>query len=105
MHSFKVSLCGKRKKIIRGKFKGHEGIVKNILGNKVEFELAAICKVIHIPLENLNIPKKDLEMAKGGSNNERGKGMTGITSKSHLRQNLMTPAHEPDNQFNSWGDN
>lgn len=104
MHSFKISLCGKRKKVIKGKYKGHEGIVRNILGTKVEFELAAECKVVHLPLNHLNIPAKDLDFNRGIENTERSKAMTGMSSKINMKHNMMTPAYEPDTQFNGWGE-
>jgi len=104
-HSFKISLCGKRKKVRRGKWKGHEGIVKNVTGKYASFELAAICKTVKIELSKLNIPKADLEMANGGSGGDRNRGQTGTTVQTGFKNNLMTPAYEPMNQFDEWGDN
>lgn len=48
-------LVGLRKKIIRGPYKGYEGIIKQINNNKVKFELSAQCKVVNIPLNYLNL--------------------------------------------------
>ena len=103
-HAFKISLCGRKKKVIRGKWKGHEGIVKNVFGNNAKFELAAICKTVSIPLKNLNIPKADLELGNGTFGAERNRGQTGTTVQTGMKNNLMTPAYEPMNQFDDWGD-
>lgn len=103
-HAFKVSLCGKRKKVRRGKWKGHEGVIKNVFGTNAKFELAAICKTVTIPLKNLNIPKADLEFASGAARTNVGRGQTALTAPTGLKGNLMTPAYEPANQFGGWGE-
>jgi hypothetical protein len=104
-HSFKISLCGKKKKVKRGKWKGYEGIIKNVSGTTAKFELSALCKTITIPLKNLNIPKADLEMANGAAGGNRERGQTGTTVQTGFKNGMMTPAYEPMNQFDEWGDN
>lgn len=103
-HSFKIALCGKKKKVRRGKWKGHEGIVKNVFGQNVKFELAAVCKTVTIPLKFLNIPKADLEMANGVVGLDRNRVNTATTGQTGFKNNFMTPAYEPMNQFDDWGD-
>jgi transcription elongation factor SPT5 len=104
-HSFKVSLCGKKKKVRRGKWKGHEGIIKNVFGKNAKFELAAICKTVTIPLEHLDIPKTELEIGTGAFVTDRNRGPTGTSVQTGFKNNMMTPAYEPMNQFDDWGDN
>ena len=104
-HSFKISLCGKKKKVRRGKWKGHEGIIKNVFGNNVKFELAAICKTVTIPLKHLNIPQNELDIGAGMFGTDRNRGPTGTSVQTGFRNNMMTPAYEPMNQFDDWGDN
>ena len=104
-YSFKVSLCGKKKRVKRGKWKGYEGIIKNISGQEAKFELSAICKTITIPLNYLNIPKMDLEIGSGLFNTDRARTQMGATTQSNMKQNMMTPAYEPINQFGDWGEN
>ena len=104
-HSFKISLCGKKKKVKRGKWKGHEGIIKNVSGNNAKFELSAVCKTITIPLKHLNIPQAELDIGTGNFGGERNRGQTGTTVQTGFKNNMMTPAYEPMNQFDDWGDN
>ena len=35
--NFKVSLCGKKKKVKKGKYKGYEGIIKNVFNGTWQF--------------------------------------------------------------------
>ena len=99
---FKVSLCGKRKKIRKGKYKGYEGIIRNVHGDHAKFELSAICKVISIPLKNLGIDPNQGEDADAGFGKPRD-----FARPDEDAQNMQTPAFDPNqekaaDEFDGW---
>lgn len=53
--AYKESLIGQKKKILKGEFKGYEGIVRSIVNERVMIELSAKNKTVNIPLNCLNI--------------------------------------------------
>lgn len=44
---------------MQGKWKGYEGVIKQVNETRANFELSAVNKVISIPLKDLNISFKD----------------------------------------------
>ena len=48
-------MIGKKKKIIKGQYKGFEGTIKGFSDNHVKFELSAQNKTVTIPFSCLNI--------------------------------------------------
>ena len=54
-NSVLTSLIGQTKKLIKGNYKGYEGIIKSIADNEVYFELSAMNRIVKVPLDHLNV--------------------------------------------------
>lgn len=93
--NFKVSLCGKKKKIKKGKYKGYEGIIKNVFGDHAKFELSAVCKVISIPLKHLGIDPNQGDMKNSAFANE-GEAKRNFDEYANMNTPALNPASRED---------
>ena len=91
----KIALIGQKKKVIKGKWKGYEGIIQSINDNIARVELSAKCKVESIPLKFLNISIEDKDTLGGVGN--IGTGRTSNYNKfSSPYKQFATPVYNPE---------
>ncbi len=93
----KIALIGQKKKIIQGKWKGYEGMIRSINDRSARFELSAKNKVITIPLDHLNIPYEDKKSLRI-SNKPDYPEKTSVYNKnsSPFAKQFATPVYNPD---------
>ena len=92
INNLKVALIGQKKKVIKGKWKGYEGIIQSISDKYVKFELSAKNKVVSIPLDCLNISVENKNVF---ISNEGGKRIETRNINSPYN-NMKTPVYNPD---------
>ena len=92
--NLKIALIGQKKRICKGKLKGHEGVIKSISDRVVKFELSAKNKIISIPLEFLNLSADSKNVF--ASNTDIGSKGHGMKDSYMGYQNMKTPAYNPN---------
>lgn len=94
--SMRISLIGQTKKIIKGVYKGYEGIIQSIIGNEVRFELSAERKVVKVPLDYLNINNAEREtIANAAMSHQRTPMFRNPASATFNMYTTGTPAYKP----------
>lgn len=88
------ALVGQKKKIVRGEWKGYEGVVRSIVGESVKFELSARSKVVTVPISSLNIVIEQREGARAGER-QGAEQMLSPTYAPHM----STPAYDPEMRY------
>lgn len=94
LNQLKVSLIGKKMKIIKGQWKGYEGMVQSISDKAVKFELSAKNKVISVPLDHINISAADRNTFI--NNMETTNKSTLLRHANSPYMNMATPVYNPD---------
>lgn len=93
----RVNLIGQKKKVIKGEFKGYEGVIMSINDNKARFELSARNKVISIPLDHLNINLEDKDAIMNPTQPTSRTPMHRTSTLSHYNPNsIATPVYNPE---------
>lgn len=86
--SNRVALIGQKKKILRGQWKGYEGVIRSIVADSVEFELSARNKIVTVPISFLDV------------NVEPVGGRTPLMRPQGANTNyLATPGYDPDFKY------
>jgi len=94
LNHLKVALIGQKKKIIKGPWKGYEGIIQSISDKSVKFELSAKNKVVSVPFEHISMSVAD--------RNTFINNMESTNKSSLLRHGtspymgMATPVYNPD---------
>lgn len=89
-----VQLVGQRRKILRGKYKGFEGVIRSLTDTQIKFELSAQNKVVSIPYSDLNIQIEEKEQTHPTLvNTHRTSAYNQFQSPG---RNYQTPMHNPD---------
>lgn len=94
LNHLKVSLIGQKKKIVRGPWKGYEGIIQSISDKSVKFELSAKNKVISVPFEYINMSAADKNTFI--NNMDTANKSTLIRHANSPYMNMATPVYNPD---------
>jgi transcription elongation factor SPT5 len=93
----RVNLIGQKKKVVKGEFKGYEGIIQSINDNKARFELSARNKVISIPLDHLNINLEDKDAIMNPTQPTSRTPMHRTSTLSHYNpSSIATPVYNPE---------
>lgn len=90
----RIDLIGQTKRVIKGPYKGFEGIIHSIIENDVRFELSAENKIIKIPLDYLNVNNTEKEALI--SANARTPLYKNPKSGNFNSYNTGTPAYRPN---------
>ena len=93
LNNLKVSLIGKKKKIIKGPWKGYEGIIQSISDKSVKFELSAKSKVISVPFEYLNMSVADKNTFINNMENTNKSTLVKHANSPYM--NMATPVYNP----------
>ena len=88
----KMNLIGQKRKIIKGRYKGYLGIIKNISDKNVQFEIQAISKLITLPIEFFNIEGNYQDLL---LNNQQS--AENYRSQATPYLNVATPAYNNQN--------
>lgn len=88
----RINLIGQIKAISKGAYKGFQGAIQSLTGDKVKIELQAVNRCITVPLDHLNIDPIERE----GYSSNLVLGKTPIHRAANSPFYVNTPAYNPD---------